>query len=225
MPDFFDRLLARSVPGFPLPPGETVVAPRLPQLFEPVGTATELDQEAVISAPAQRAPAATPAPPPPATAEVRREPVEAVPPAGPLPAVISVSTPRPAMATTVPVPVRPAPERAALPVELPREHLREEQLTKINHTVSQGEPAGTLLPSSTTVVVPASGSTPDARRASGAPGRRHDPPPPQVVRVSIGRVEVTAAGADAKPPARPTPSRPEPAISLERYLTRRDGRR
>src|SRR3982074_3682799 len=163
MPDFFDRLLARSVPGFPLPPGEAVVAPRLPQLFEPVGTATELDQEAGISAPAQRAPAATPVPPPPATAEVRREPTEALPQARPRPAVASVSTPRPATATTVPVPVLPpiAPERAALPVELPREHLREEHLTKINHTVYQGEPAGTLLPSSTTVMVSASGAAPD----------------------------------------------------------------
>jgi hypothetical protein len=57
------------------------------------------------------------------------------------------------------------------------------------------------------------------RRQAG----RENPEP--VVRISIGRVEIRADGADAPRPRRQAARTRQPALELSEYLRRRDGRR
>jgi hypothetical protein len=221
MADFLDRLLARSVPGFPLPQGETVVAPRLPQLFEQGGAA--LDVEEFVAA--ASTPAVTTAARPPIPATPREDAQREIRQASPSPvAAVPARTPATAAIPVVPPSLITSSERVTTTVEAHSERVREEHFTTIDHTVYQGEPAATLLPS-TTVVVPATAAgTPEARR-HGVTATRRGEPPQSMVRVSIGRVEVTGAAKPEKPPARPKPTRADPAMSLERYLAGEGGRR
>ncbi|HEV7975022.1 hypothetical protein [Amycolatopsis sp.] len=222
MPDFLDRLLARSVPGFPAPQGETVVTPRLPQLFEHGGAA--LDVEEFVAA--ASAPAVTTAAQPPIPVAPGRNPQRETRRPDPPSAVPAALTPRIPATAAIPVvapPLRTASERITT-IEAHSEHVREEHFTTVDHTVYQGEPTATLLPSTTVVVPAAAGGTPDVRRPGVAAARRGEQPQP-LVRVSIGRVEVTGATKPDKPPARPKPARADPAMSLERYLSREEGRR
>jgi hypothetical protein len=55
-----------------------------------------------------------------------------------------------------------------------------------------------------------------------APQRRPEGPP--ITRVNIGRIEVRAALPPEPPQPAPRPPRPGPALSLEAYLKRRDGK-
>ena len=224
MPDYFDRLLARSVPGCPVPSGETVVAPRLPQLFEQFST--EVETEELLPAAVRPAPQAAPVPPP-VTVVERHSPASEAP--RPEPAVQPPALAPPPVAPSV-IPVR-VPQTAAAQapagvVERQVERPVEQHLTTVNVVLEHhGAPAGTLLPRGTTGAVPATPAPVDTARAATVAARRGEPRQQQVVRVSIGRVEVTATSPERRPPAQARPSRPDPAMSLERYLTREDGRR
>ncbi|MFD8495111.1 hypothetical protein [Amycolatopsis sp. NPDC059657] len=224
MADFLDRLLARSVPGCPAPAGEALVVPRLPQPFEQFTNG--LEQEEFVAAPSRRSPtpvAQVPSPPAVAAIETHNE-IPATPIAATAPAA-KPWVPAARQVTTTSV-LRPQPpvvtgQPRTEPGETRVEQVTEQHLTTVNVSVSPGEPSATLLPSTTTVVVPALPG--EARRAPETAARRGDPPPQPPVRISIGRVEVKATEA-AKPAAKTRPSRAEPAVSLERYLSE-EGRR
>ncbi|WP_370949876.1 hypothetical protein AB5J62_20345 [Amycolatopsis sp. cg5] len=224
MADFLDRLLARSVPGCPAPAGEALVVPRLPQPFEQFTGGVE--QEELVAAPTRRSPSpVTQAAPSPVvtTAVETHHHTESPAPAPAAKPWIPVSR---QVTATPPVTPRPSVTTRHHHSETHISQVTEQQrLTSVNVSVSPDVspdgPSATLLPSTTTVVVPVLPGEP--RRAPETAARRGDPPPPPPVRISIGRVEVKAAET-AKPAARTRPSRAEPAVSLERYLAE-EGRR
>lgn len=219
MADHFDRLLARSVPGFPA--AGPVVRPRLPQLYEQVDAEPETDAE-VRSTPSTQA--------------VRPVPGERGPrgprgPAGDAPAAPPPPTPTTLAAVDPPAPepVRAEVTRTVVATErtrheVVREPLVEQRFTTVDVTVHPAAPVAGLRPRHTTVVVPAPVVEP-RRTPAPAPPPADAPPPPPVVQVSIGRVEVTAAEPERGRSPRPRARRAEPVLSLERYLAREDDRR
>jgi len=216
MPDYFDRLLARSVPGYPLPPGDVVVSPWLPQVFEQVSPEPEQCEPA--------------APPDPVTPRTPGTPGPTGPrgPSGEQPGVASsavqVSRPEPVPAALRLVPV-PESRTFTTSERTTHEVLREQpvgqRLTTVAMTVHQSARIAELEPSHTTAIAPVQYVEP--RRVTVT--QRAEAHQPQVVHVSIGRVEVTAAAPQHKQAARTATRRPDPAMSLERYLAREDDRR
>jgi hypothetical protein len=226
MADFFDRLLARSLPGHPPPPDEAIVRPRLPQRFEPPPAPADIEEREFVMAAPGAPPAAARVVPKPAASAPHSESgrAERATAQGVL-RVVEEAAPAPAAPALVPTPVpaparaeRPAPTSPTRPATPAAEH------TTINVTVAAaGPPVGALLPTavSRAAADPSRPAPPQPIRA--LPRRGASTPPQRVVQVSIGRVEVTAAGPQR--PAAKRSSRPEPVVSLERYLAREDGRR
>lgn len=217
MADHFDRLLARGVPGYPA--ADPVARPRLPRLFEPVDAGPEVEA------------AWSPSPVP----VVRPEP-GAPGPAGPRgPAGDTPRVPPPPAPAVAPVPAPPV--SAPVPVatsetlvttertrhEVVREPVVEQRVTTVDVTMRPAAPVAGPRPRHTTVVVPPPKVEP---RRAPAPSPSPVPKPEQpVVHVSIGRVEVTATVSERGWTPRSAPRRPEPVLSLERYLAREDGGR
>jgi hypothetical protein len=90
-------------------------------------------------------------------------------------------------------------------------------------------PAAPAAPESAAAVSPFPAADSGRRPTPVAsPARGRGPGPAErVVRINIGRLEVKSAGAGAERGRERTrpPSRPAPALSLDAYLTRTDGRR
>ncbi|MFI1369476.1 hypothetical protein [Streptomyces griseochromogenes] len=234
-PDFLDRLIARHTAG---PRQDTVrVRPRLPGPFERVEAvrAPAADPDATGAVPW---PYAAPAPVPgrdasrPATTEVRwhterertvvrtrRDPAE--PPGRPVPAALP----------DAPL-LRPAAPLAPGPRPVPRtgsrtsgrggpESVADRTAASVPNPPGAGAAPPALVP---TAARPGAADATAARAAvRQAAARRPARAPEQVVRVQIGRLEVTAGQAPpkngARQPARPS-ERPGAAVSLADYLAR-----
>ncbi|GAB7045617.1 hypothetical protein [Catenuloplanes indicus] len=227
MPDFFDRLAerARGVPAA----DPSWVRPRLPAAFE---RAPGLEiQEVEVDAPDGRA---EPARIPPRVDAPRPVPV----PRASEPPAAAAATPPVTVPVSVPVdvPVRPP----VLPVPAPVAVTPVESV--VERTVrSAGEATDSELAPVAASPVP---SRPDFDLAPLAPlAARTVPPVPfdargtaaeptaarapaaaaqPVIRVSIGRLEVSAAPEPPRDERRRPVPRPEPRISLDRYLSDRE---
>lgn len=219
MPDYFDRLIGRSLGAEA--GDQPWVRPRLPQLFE--RPALEL-HETRIAATAPD-PAAAPPPPPPRqptgehvvehtrTTETVR--ARAVPDPPPLSPTSPLSAPAPTGRTPDPVVPSAAPITTVdvLPVTPPA--------APVAGPVLDRPLAARPVPPAPADPRPAA---PVAARSATPAGRadRPQPAPERVVRISIGRLAVTAAGSDR--PARDAERRERsaPRVSLDRYLGREE---
>jgi hypothetical protein len=217
MSDFFERLVARDRQG-----GEPLARPRLPQIFERAVT--------------EQAESVAPTPPAPwvPTPEVRDVPpvvhhtVETVvrhegPPPVRLESPVPVATP---LAAPQPPPVAP---RVVAAPSAPAEVTVVRETEKATPPVLRDR-AVPLPPAP--VAVPRPAPLPQSRRVEEprpvpAPVPRRIPPraPDRVVRVSIGRIEVTAATAGRHETPRRRQTRNAPVVTLERYLSGEDGHR
>ncbi|SHF09586.1 hypothetical protein [Streptoalloteichus hindustanus] len=231
MADFFDRLVARTVPGVAMPEGEALVRPRLPHLFER-GEVADMSAAEPLTWPTRvGSPGEVTVAPVAASRPVERQRVEheehvvrraqddaSVPvsrkadPGGR--GDPGVTTPAAVVRPVVRTPVVPPPSRPAA-----------QEVVPPVWTVRTPDAVGELVPPT----APPPGVVPpqwtDGRRAGPSFGRRAPArQPEQTVRVSIGRLEVTASAA-RREPERARPGRPEPAVSLERFLDREGGRR
>ena len=210
MPDFFDRLLARSMPTYNA--GVVPVRPRVPGRFERAAPLPEIEE-----------PAAT----------TGREPV--VRETERVVAERAATMPRP---PEVPAIASPAPERvverhAERITEVHRETVAVQRETVTREVVHPR--AVPLAAREVTREVPARPGRPapgrtvvearpllvppkvEAAPAPAVPTRRDTAAPaPPTVHVRIGRIEVGAPPAEPAPPRRG--QRAEPALSLERYL-------
>jgi hypothetical protein len=216
MPDYFDRLLARSVPGFPA--AGPVVRPRLPQIFEPAGPEPEYAEPFTVPVPAAPPVVGAPGPPGPRgrAGQATHTSLQAAP------AVPQEPTPTaPELVTVESSKTIVAAEHTSH--EVVREPVIEQRLTAVNVAVRQGEPVAELRPQHTTVVVPVPVAQP--RQTPAPVTHRAETPQPQAVHVSIGRIEVTATSPERRQPPRAATKRPEPVLSLDRYLAREDDRR
>ncbi|MFI1255241.1 hypothetical protein ACH4U6_15810 [Streptomyces netropsis] len=242
MPDFFDRLLARHVPGRQGTP--TAVArlrPRLPGPFERIETAgTDAPGPTAGPPPAPGSaraagPSPVPAPPRPAPPAAPPAPRATTPaPQRPAPAVRLV----PARPLLVAPPLPPAATAAPNGERTPGGH------TGAARPDATGQPLGQATrnpappasrpstPKPGTPAVSAARPKPPQRPADTTTvgdRRRRQKPPERVVHVSIGRLEVTAGHrqSPAKPDRRAGTEdrgRPKPAMTLDRYLgAGRDG--
>ena len=252
MPDFFDRLLARDArqDGGPAAAartadleqraGVTRTFPRVPIMFEwPEVAITEQVTEtgATPAPPAGTAPASAPGvaswPVPPAGQPGSPAPVP------PAPADRGTQTGlRPWQPLLVPPALPSAPAEAAggqafVPreggPEMPPAPARRDRGAGTG-APGRGEPGAPprSRPSparglaETASVPPARGVALPTARAS----RHAAPPPERVVQVRIGRIEVRPAeSAGPRRPAGRSPGRPEPRLSLERFLAGEDGGR
>jgi hypothetical protein len=210
MADFFDRLLARSMPAYDA--GVVPVRPRVPGRFE---RPTQLPEaEELPPAPAGRTAIV------PATERVVTERAPALPPppdVAPVPA---------------PAPTRVVERHAERVIETHRETVaaQREVVTRVveSRTVPRAvrevvreAPAPVAGPVTSRTVVEARPLLVPPAVVAAAPAvaapRRPDPtaPAPPTVHVRIGRIEVAAP-----PPAEPRQQarRAGPALSLERYL-------
>ncbi|MEU4427302.1 hypothetical protein AB0F81_42320 [Actinoplanes sp. NPDC024001] len=221
-PDFFDRLVSRARGAPAADPGW--VRPRLPQLFERTGLEI---QEVEVDA----APVPAPAPAAPAVAAVTQRvqaaaPEESRPIAVPVPAPVVPVEPVTTPAATAPVaapappvssPASPAVLRVERLVERAESRHREPgEATGALTTVPKSVEAGVPLAARRVPAVPF-----DARRAPAAEPARAAPPE-QVIKVSIGRLEVTAAAPAQERPQRRAAGRPAPRVSLDRHLGREE---
>lgn len=249
MPDFFDRLLARSVPtsraGGTSSAGDAVrVRPRLPQPFERI--------EAVRSElplPDEPTPALAPSLQPPAVREVLRERkvrtdyLSVVQAAEPTPSREELT------AHTIPgafadrEPAGPLLSPAAELSQGPREALegrstrRSEQRaapasagTQPSSPVRVAAPTGAPIAPAPTTARPRPVDSAAARPAArSGTGRRQQQPAERVVHVQIGRLEVSAAAPGSRDPrnaAAPDrrPGRPAPTLALDAFLSREEKR-
>ncbi|MFI6692838.1 hypothetical protein ACIBLA_13920 [Streptomyces sp. NPDC050433] len=233
-PDFLDRLLARHAPAAAPRPGVARVRPRLAGPFERIesvrGTAPDPDEAEPLR------PLSTPSPAPrentahPAVHEVRTERersvvrMERAPaphdaaarPAAP--AVPEVSLLRPAAPLTPgPRPVPDAARRTAVR-GIPQ---RDTSPHAAPVPIPPGRDADS--PALSTLLRPSAADTAEARDAvRQAAARRPGRGTERVVRVQIGRLEVTAAGtpqSGGRQRQRAT-GRPETTVSLAEYLGR-----
>ncbi|MCP2259154.1 hypothetical protein LX15_002855 [Streptoalloteichus tenebrarius] len=230
MADFFDRLVARAVPGAALPEGEALVRPRLPHLFERVEPAVFEPASWPDAPPASRpAPAPPPAPPlpTPPPPDDRQAPAwpgghERV--VGPEPARSQPDRSHPATSSPSPPLVVATALRAPVAPSSSRPAVREEPATE--RPSPAPDAVGVLVPPSAPTPVTVSPLWTDERRGPAPPTRRaaHARPQERTVRVTIGRLEVTSGGARGEP-ITPHQGRPEPTVSLEQFLDREGGRR
>jgi hypothetical protein len=237
MPDHFDRLVARGtglVTGAGEEGGPTAVParPRLPLPFErPDLKVTEETVSAFAAAHGPAAgrehdpvrpagpPASGPATPPPALVRlirhetVLRERTERIRPAGPARHSAPPEEWRPA---TTPAPETPPQPREPARPRNPREESARPSRVPAAPRPRPPVPAVAASRASTNAFEPRR----DQRLAAA---HRETRPAERVVRVSIGRLEVTATGAPRQSaPDRP-PSRRGPAMTLDRFLARRAG--
>lgn len=242
MPDFFDRLLARHAPARAgTPTGAPRLRPRLPGPFErgvaaesegpepargtaapgPATRATGPDRSPVTSRPVAP-PAATVARP--ATALSRdRPPTTAV---------------RPAPSPPVPAPPAVPPPLAAFPRRAAGRGRREDTgpaapagrrpaRGAARSAQTQARAAGRPATEAVPLARPRPAERAVATTGSADRRRRHQPSE-RVVRVSIGRLEVTVEPrpAPTKPAGRGGPGdagRARPSLTLDRYLSRGNG--
>ncbi|AIR97479.1 hypothetical protein [Streptomyces glaucescens] len=228
--DFLDRLIARHAPAPGSLPRAARVRPRLPGPFErveavrargteedaaPVWPATTSPAEPRGDGPARPVPAAGPAR---LLTErertvVRAEPAPAKPPP-PAPPVPAPPLPRP---VAPPPPARrPAPDPGRRPAGRPAER------TATPAAASAPRPPGAAPAAPAAAPHPRAADTAAARGAvRQAAARRAGRAPEQVVRVQIGRLEVTAGPPPGGGPARRAPARrPAATVSLADYLGR-----
>lgn len=223
--DLFDRLLARDA-GLRL--DRPRARPRLPEVFEP-GAMQPVEQDVEVPAarPARQAPTEPSAPvEPPAPAETpalerflersvthrieeRERAADPTPVA--FPQIVERMTER---VVEQPVPRSPLPSPAPAPAETVRE--------------TEAAPQRLVAPTVAYRWHHATGMPPASGRQGGrdATGRRREAAARQepVVQISIGRLEVTAAGSTE--PAKPVaerPGRPPAMVSLEAFLARENG--
>ncbi|WP_394437035.1 hypothetical protein [Streptomyces sp. SGAir0957] len=253
MADYFDRLLARGAPRPPTSgdgaPDVVSVRPRLPGPFEriealgsrrpfPPGDEGADDRRPPVSAgpavperirpqdPTPVRPSARPAAETPTGA--RAAAVRPGPPAAPAPLLVPppLSPAAPARAAG-PEPVRLRGPVASRPGATGREVSRERGeggAPAPRPAAAQARPASAQTRPATPT---GAGGGRTARRA--ARESRGGPPPQRTVHVTIGRLEVKAAGRPARDPGRDRtagrgPSaRPTPAMSLDTYLSRSGG--
>ncbi|MEW2578915.1 hypothetical protein [Streptomyces syringium] len=237
MPDFFDRLLARHVPGRQGAP--TAVArlrPRLPGPFERIETAgTDAPSPIAGTAPApgsdrRAGPTSVPAPPRPAPSAAPPAPraTATPPPERTTPAVRLL----PARPLLVAPPLLPAATAAPNGERAPGRHSGAARSVTTERPSAQATRRPTPLASRPPTPTPGTPAVPAARpkpphRPADSTGtgdrRRRQKPPERVVHVSIGRLEVTAGQRQgpAKPDRRPRTEdggRPGPAMTLDQYL-------
>jgi hypothetical protein len=222
MPDYFDRLLAKAsdVPG-PTPR----VRPRLPHLFERPTSVVELEQHGEVDAPPS-----SPSPP--------EGPVPTTPPL----AHRATPAPRPAPLAERPVEVRTEIRQdVTRSVEVVEAVHRLAERIEVRHGPQlvpvpipppppvQPAPPPTVPPVELSYVDQRQWVLPQDRAAPGEQRWQQQPPhrPPRAaeraIQVTIGRLEVNAAGT-GKPEPPPRPARATPVVSLERYLAGNDGR-
>lgn len=226
-PDLFDSLLARAGVEASLP----VARPRIAHAFErPADVVDEIVTE--VSAPLH------PSAPPPT-------PAAPVPPTDPPPAVASVSAPTQSTTTIAAAASQPVSMFQQIIQEVIAERLTEPSHPAVQHYPSAGRPDG---PSAEPAVIPATAAAdprphpqPHAAKAPASVTASTTAVPPRpasvrpvgraarnrgaeepVVRVNIGRLEVTAASSQKhrREPAR----RPDPQISLDEFLRREQHR-
>ncbi|WP_407287666.1 hypothetical protein [Streptomyces sp. BP-8] len=244
--DYFDRLLARHAPAaggaVPGVPGggradgarRTLVQPRLPGPFERVealrGAPTEADEPAPLS---PQAPRTSPF----GGEQVRYEREIRTTEQQ---TVVRAEAPRDAPADLVEPVARPAapqlrpaaavetgPRTAAAEVVRPQRGVRAsgEDGSARRAAVPSPPPGRDVAPSALAPVLrPRTEAVPAVRNATraAAAGRRGQRGAERVVHVQIGRLEVSAAGAE-RPAAGGRPARPqrsEPSLSLADYLAR-----
>jgi hypothetical protein len=220
MPDFFDRLLARSMPmdaPFESVAGAVPARVRIPARFERVAPVAEPQEPWVPGAPAVR----EQEPPAPAIERVTRwmpQPAMPVPPAPPtsgpgqpVPVPGRMATPDFEHALETVAPQRESGPRQAepgSPAPVVIQHTREVLAPTVTHVSVVGQPP--LLVPPEAMPAPAPPGVVSARRTGATSVER-------TVHVRIGRIEVTASGP-AQPDPRPRPQRVGPTLSLERYL-------
>jgi hypothetical protein len=243
MPDFFDRLVARHTPDSGAG-GALRARPRLPGPFERTGmTATTtgpalLDAERPAAPLPTTAPRPSPAPTPaafrpsagreqPSTVQVPLTVREhAAPDRG---ALVAPALPQTAVLLPVSEPERRRKEReqaVARPERLVREITDHQENILIRKTAREIAPHATAVPAAvpTTPRTPARAVTSAAKQPVG-----RTKGPQRVVHVSIGRLEVKAAGrrpeSDARGGRAERSGRGTPALSLEKYLSREGAQR
>jgi hypothetical protein len=249
MPDFFDRLVGRGAPdaGGPGPGGPPRVRPRLPGPFERMDalggdTGIRTVHEERTAAPPVTGPAGPVPPPAPTPIGDRRTARPATPGELRLPAAVreqlydSRLAPRAPAASLLMPPAAPAVRPAERPgprTAAPRDDRGPGPAGPANR---QAPAPAAALPAAPARPVPAGpGPRPAAGRRS--PAGNADPagsrgggqrPPERVVHVSIGRLEVKAAGPAARAQDRPgrtdRPRRPAPVLGLSEYLSREEKR-
>jgi translation initiation factor IF-2 len=228
MPDFFDRLIARTAspdPALHRAAGVVRVRPRLPSLFErsdpaepePLDTPTMARlAEASAAPPADAAPAIRAAEPaavspiPPAASYVDRD---RRPPRPPSPAVGDP----PLIGVPPDFRLPAAPSTVVAAAVVPSTDRRDDARPPAR-VVERVGPLPVIPRAAAVPRPPANLPAP----ASGGQASRREPPRPaeRSVQVRIGRIEVTAPPRpDAAASARPRPRR-EPALTLARYLGR-----
>lgn len=221
MPDYFDRLVGRSL-GAAATVDQPWVRPRLPQLFERPGPEATEFPAAAAAAPLTPVPVTAPAGVPPAGAgrdtlvDVRHTAVTVREKAFDLP---SPGFPAPAGDAS---PVVAATERVERLVE--RQTVRPLTPAVVEHPVAEPRLDQPL----TAQVVPPQAIDPRPAAAPAAPetvAAKADPQPAapeRVVRISIGRLAVTAAAPDRPDRGPDRPGRAKPRVSLDRYLGREE---
>lgn len=242
MPDFFDRLLARSVPaaqaGGASPDAGTVrLRPRLPGPFERIEAVRAEPQ--FLNEPTP--PLATRYQPPSALPEVVRErevrtdhhtvvrAAEPTPSRPEPPRTVSAAFADRRPASPL---LRPAAQLSIGPGEaLERKGAKRSErratpapddLTRPRAAPRLAAPTGAGIASTAAAVRPRAVDTAAARNAARSGiGRRQQQPAERVVHVQIGRLEVSAAppgGRDSRNAA--APGRRAPALALDAYLSR-----
>ncbi|WP_225847548.1 hypothetical protein [Streptomyces sp. HPF1205] len=236
MPDFFDRLVARHAPDAG---GAPRARPRLPGPFERLDTRDPqadpplLDTERPAPPPSAPLVRAAPAAGPAVTAPVARP---GQPAAARVPLVVR-ETASPEQGALV-APAVPRFEPAAAAVREGERGARRETAAPRQEQRGRSEPregrervviresAAALAapPATTPPRTPARPATAAARQPASRPK-----PPERIVHVSIGRLEVTAAGrrpgAERRPDRAGRAVRATPVLSLEKYLTRGEEQR
>ncbi|MEU1288952.1 hypothetical protein [Kitasatospora sp. NPDC005856] len=229
MPDHFDRLVAKGDPG-----GDRAgvrVRPRLPGPFERLDALAPAppvaDEESFGPGRSGGSPVPVPLPRPPAA-----------PPAAPVARALrtAVGEDRPVVAPVLPLPrtpllIAPPVTAGAAPAVEPTVRGKDARPAAVPPPVAALHRAA--APELPTVAPPApvrpAAAPASVRRAAvaAAPGQAHGTgtrgrqrPVERVVRVQIGRVEVTAAQRTPAGPTKPAAARPGPALGLDKYLDR-----
>ena len=230
MADHFDRLAGRTAPDGGTAPR---VQPRLPGPFERIDT-LGADPEPPPSAPARPAERPVPLPAPlPAAYPAHRKAEPAPPRPVPLPLALR-ETPAPEHGALLAPAVPPPPPQPVAGRE-PSEPVTVRAVGPQPHTEPgphlPAPPAvrpAAARPAAPAVAAPAHRPGTAGRTAPADPaGRERQPRPPErVVHVSIGRLEVTAAGRRPDAGRRAERAgRADPGLSLRTYLSGQEARR
>ena len=232
MPDFFDRLVACSVPGAE-PPDLVRARPRLPGPFErpaPAAAEPELEPDQGLGPAPASLPPVVGAPPPAAAALVEQSAFTRL-----VPQAYRAGPPPPGVpAAPVGLLVPPAPPPRPSDPDGPRRDRGDAPASAAPPRLPADQPLPRLVPppspgplvSAAAMAAPGPAPAPTEIRVVPVPqptGRREPRPPERTVQVRIGRIEVVAPQPE---PPRSRPGRAErrpPLLTLDRYLAGEPG--